>query len=362
MKAYSDESDYISDEPEKLIAPISRQENKRFRSAIKALFILAGLMIAGLFLILYLTIQLGKEREFIQYLEQQKQAVENSESKLGKRIDILWTLGAILWTGNQIFALYGLATSCSEFSSSAGTAAMCIWGALSTTATFIGAGYTSYNGMKAVAEKINWLGTQSAWKREDYLAVLEADVAELTGHISQALKVPVTHDGFMRHDHPRLRNLNLTEGALWPVFHFYNHQNTGMHMTVTGMHDTHMAMSFGFGHKSDNGSDIHKREAYNDERFSNGGIDFTSCWDSDFSHYTLNTGSDYQQMDRDMQCYYPDLASTWGAEVQIFDESKRVTIGSGSIAAFRGSDHASSISVMPGCPVGVTSKDSCKAA
>ncbi|GAB1196917.1 hypothetical protein APSETT444_006197 [Aspergillus pseudonomiae] len=362
MKSYPQGSNYVSDEPEKLLAPFSRQENKRLRNATKALFVLAALMLAGFILIIYLTVQLGKERQFLLYLEQQKISVENYDGNPIAKRGILWTLGAILWTGNQIFALYGLASSCSEFSNSAGNAALCIWGAMSTAATFIGAGYTSAKGLKAVAEKINWYGTQPAWKREDYLAVLEADVAELSDHLSHALQVPVTHDGFMRHDHPRLRGLNLTEGALWPVFHFYNHQDTGMHMTVTGTHDTHMVMSFGFGHKSDNGSDLHKREAYNDERFSNGGLDFTSCWEDEASHYTLNTGSDYQQMDRDMQCYYPDLSSTWGAEVQIYDDSKHVTVGSGSIAAFRGSDHASSISVMPGCPSGIDTKASCKAA
>ncbi|KAI9376537.1 hypothetical protein BJX61DRAFT_551619 [Aspergillus egyptiacus] len=305
---------------------------------------------------------LSKDRQFLFHLEQQQDDLKvHGRNPITERT-IPWILGAILWTGNQVFALYGLATSCSEFKGSAGNAALCIWGAMSTAATFIGAGYTSAKGLKAVAEQINWLGTQTAWKREDYMAVLERDVVDLSNQLSDSLKLPVTHDGFMRHDHPRLLRLNLTEGALWPVFHTYNHHGTGMHMTVTGIHDTHMVMSFGFGHKSPNGSDVHKREAYNDERFSNGGLDFTSCWDDETSHYTLNTGPDYQQMDRDMQCYYPDLSTTWGAEVQIYDSSKRVTIGAGSIAAYRGSDHASSISVMPGCPRKVSTKASCEAA
>ncbi|KAE8157590.1 hypothetical protein BDV40DRAFT_277964 [Aspergillus tamarii] len=62
-------------------------------------------------------------------------------------------------------------------------------------------------------------------------------------------------------------------------------------------------------------------------------------------------------MGRDIECYSPDLPNTWGAEVQIYHSSKHVTIGAGFIAAFRGSDHASSISVMTGCPNGVQTKD-----
>lgn len=141
----------------------------------------------------------------------------------------------------------------------------------------------------------------------------------------------------------------------------HNHQSTSLHLTVSAIHDTHMTMSMGFGAKS-NESSISKREEYNDEYFTDGGIDFTSCFDNQDPHYTLNTGSDYSQMDRDIQCYFPDLSNAWGAEVQIFDASKRVTIGSGSIAAFRGSDHASSIRVMPGCPVGVSPSTTCEAA
>ncbi|KAF4772365.1 hypothetical protein N7455_007674 [Penicillium solitum] len=132
-----------------------------------------------------------------------------------------------------------------------------------------------------------------------------------------------------------------------------------MEFTLSAYEEDHAVMTLGFGHKSDNSS-IARRESYSDEYFSDGGIDFTDCFNNQQSTYLLNTASDYQQMDRDIECYFPDLANTWGAEIQLYDSNIQGTIGSGSIAAYRGSDHASSISVMPGCPAGVSSSSKCK--
>jgi hypothetical protein len=148
---------------------------------------------------------------------------------------------------------------------------------------------------------------------------------------------------------------------MWPVFHFYNHHLTSVHFTMTVYEEDHAVMTLGFGHKSDNGT-IGKRESYNDEYFTNGGVDFTDCFNNEQSTYLLNTASDYQQMDKDIECYFPDLSNIWGAEIQIYDSNILGTIGSGSIAAYRGSDHASSISVMPGCPAGVSSSSQCRIA
>lgn len=37
-----------------------------------------------------------------------------------------------------------------------------------------------------------------------------------------------------------------------------------------------------------------------------------------------------------------------------------MTVGSESIAAYRGSDHAGSIRAMPGCPAGISASDQCR--
>ena len=209
--------------------------------------------------------------------------------------------------------------------------------------------------MKAIHDRLAQKGISIGnWKSDDAVTEAEAQISEL-------LKLPVTLDGFIPHDHPKLARMKLAEGTMWPVFHFYNHHNTGTHFTMTGYEIDHAVMTLGIGHKSDNIT-LGKRESYNDEYFSNGGIDFTDCFNNAQSTYLLNSKSDYQQMDADIQCYFPNLSTTWGAEIQIYDSNLMATVGSGSIAAYRGSDHASSINAMPGCPVGVSASDQCRTA
>ncbi|KAL4809157.1 hypothetical protein BDV18DRAFT_158088 [Aspergillus unguis] len=329
----------------------SKRHLKRSLKALLALGLLTSLVFAGF---IYLTIQLGRERDLVLHLEQQIRDYESHGNGLSKR-GLAWFLGAALWTANQAFAFYGLASSCKSFNDSAGNAALCIWGAVSTAATFIGAGAHGATSVMAIHDRLAQNGISIGnWKRDDAVAEAEATMSDL-------LKLPVTLDGFMPHHHPKLARMNLTEGTMWPVFHFHNHQKTSMHFTMTGYETDHAVMTLGFGHKSENVS-LGKRETYQDEYFSNGGIDFTDCFNDAQDTYVLNTDSDYQQMDSDIQCYFPDLSTTYGAQIEIFDANVETTIGAGSIAAYRGSDHASSISDMPGCPNDVSTSDQCQAA
>ncbi|RYO89739.1 hypothetical protein DL764_008542 [Monosporascus ibericus] len=330
------------------------RSNRHLKQSIRALFILTiliGMVFAG---VVYLTIQLGRERDLVLHLEQQIHEYENHGNTVSKRA-IPWFLGAAFWVTNQVFAFYGLASSCKSFTEGAGNAALCIWGAISTAATFIGTAAHGASTVKAIHDRLAQNGISIGnWKRDETVTEAEAQMSEL-------LQLPVTLDGFIPHHHPKLATMKLAEGTLWPVFHFHNHHKTSMHFTMTAYEEDHAVMSLGFGHKSDNSS-IAKRESYNDEYFTNGGVDFTDCFNAGQDTYLLNTASDYQRMDADIQCYFPDLANTWGAEIQIYDSNAKTTIGSGSIAAFRGSDHASSISVMPGCPAGVSASSQCKRA
>lgn len=332
---------------------LTQRDSKLLKRAARLIIILLVLLFMMLGFFIYLTVQLGKEHDLALELQDQIQEYEQHGNAVTKRA-IPWFLGAAFWATNQVFAFYGLASSCKSFTSSAGNAALCIWGAISTAATFIGAASHGASTVKAIHDKLAQNGISIGnWKRSDVVIQAENEISQLYG-------VPITLDGFARHDHPKLARLNLTEGTPWPVFHMYNHHNTSMHFTITAYEADHAVMSLGFGVKSDPSS--RKRETYNDEYFNNGGIDYTDCFNKGQNTYLLNTNSDYQQMDRDIECYYPDLSKTWGAEIQIYDSNIRGTIGSGSIAAFRGRDHASSISAMPGCPAGIQSSNRCKIA
>jgi hypothetical protein len=194
---------------------------------------------------------------------------------------------------------------------------------MSTAATFIGAAKHGASTVKTIHDKLARNGVSiGGWKRNDVVLEAEAELSEL-------FKVPLSLDGFMPHHHPKVRHMELASGTMWPVFHMYNHHNARMHFTMTAFEDDHAVMSFGFGHKSDPNT-IGKRETYEDQHLTNVGIDFTGCFNDSQDTHLLNTNQDYQQMDRDIQCYYPDLANTWGAEIQIYDQNARTTIGSGS--------------------------------
>jgi hypothetical protein len=327
--------------------------NRRLKQAIKMMVLLSVVMAVVLVAFVHLTIQIGKERNLVLHLEQQIDHYEHHGNALSKRA-IPWFLGAAFWTTNQIFALYGLATSCKSFTSSAGSAALCIWGAMSAAVTFIGAAKHGASTVKIIHERLAENNIRIGWKRNNVVLEAEAELSAL-------FQMPLTLDGFLPHHHPKIGRMKLATGTNWPVFHMYNHHNTSMHFTMTAFEQDHAVMSFGFGHKT-HPATLGKRETYEDDYFTNGGLDFTDCFNDAQDTYLLNTDSDYQQIDRDLQCYYPDLENTWGAEVQIYDRNARTTIGSGSIAAFRGSDHASSISAMPGCPAGIPSLDQCEVA
>lgn len=172
----------------------SRRTNRCFWRFIRMLLVLAFIMVIGLVMLAYLAVQLGKERDMLLYLQKEHQKYSTYDGNHPTKRGVLWLLGAAIWTGNQIYSFWTLSTTCKEFSSSASNAAQCTWSA-TTAATFIGAGYTSAKGAKAVAEKINWLGTQVAWKRDNDPTCLEQDIAQFEGLLGEIFQLPVTFDG-----------------------------------------------------------------------------------------------------------------------------------------------------------------------
>lgn len=156
-----------------------------------------------------------------------------------------------------------------------------------------------------------------------------------------------------------MNRMALDKDEVWPVFHLQNPLSTSLHFTNAAFEEDPAVMSLGFGSKQNSTGDRSKRESYQGEYFTPGGIDLTDCFNAEPSPYQLNTGSDYQNVMKELECNFPDLGNLWGTEVQLYDPNLAGTTGSGSVAAFRGSDHASSISVVPKCPSGIRHKDRC---
>ncbi|KAF2137423.1 uncharacterized protein K452DRAFT_291665 [Aplosporella prunicola CBS 121167] len=346
------EAGFCSKEHSTTTLHLLSSNNQRLKKTLKAMLIMLVVLSIGVVAFVYHTIQLSKERDLLQHLEQKMHDYEQHSNPVTKRA-LLWYIGAAAWTVNQIYSFWSLATACKEFHSGTSNQIQCVYGAVATAVTFIAAAKNGASTVKIIHDRLAQNGIQIGnWKRDEIVTDVEGQMSDLFGR-------PVTLDGFMPHHHPKLARLNLANGTHWPVFHMHNHHNTSMHFTMTAYEQDHAVMSLGFGHKRGEGSAA-KREVYSDEYFTSGGLDFTDCYNDGQQHYLLNKDADFQQMDKEVECYMPDLKNAWGMQFQVYDQNAKGTIASGSVAPFRGSDHASSIGDMPGCPNTIPSSDKCR--
>lgn len=113
--------------------------------------------------------QLQKKHDLVKDLQERE---THGNAVMKRAIPVPWVLGAVLSTANQVFSFYGLARSCQEFTKSTPEAVLCVWGAISTAATFIGIGVKGVSELKGM---IGDLGIRHGkWKRADRIRILEA--------------------------------------------------------------------------------------------------------------------------------------------------------------------------------------------
>ena len=155
------------------------RENHYLKQAFKMLLVLRVLMLMAIVAFVCLTIQLSKERDLILYLEKQINKYENHSNTVNKGA-IPWFLGAAFWTTNQVFAFYSLSSSYKSFTDSAGNAAMCIWGAISMTATFIRAAAHGVSTVKVIHDQMAQNSISiGLWKQDEIITEPEAQMSEL---------------------------------------------------------------------------------------------------------------------------------------------------------------------------------------
>lgn len=161
--------------------------------------------------------------------------------------------------------------------------------------------------------------------------------------------------GWMHKNHTRLGHL-IPEGYdKWPVNSFSNHRGHRFHhVALPGFTDGHTRHRIGLAKPTRNStSGVDKRDCdghacFNEEYFTDGGLDFTACDGGDTEH--LNSG-DFDQMEPEIECYMTEdaLKNNYGLEYQIYDSSEHFTLGAGSIAAFT-ADGDTYLQNMDYCP------------
>ena len=159
--------------------------------------------------------------------------------------------------------------------------------------------------------------------------------------------------GWMSKNNTRNGHLIPDGYPAWPVNTFTNHRGHRFHhIAIPDSLSGQVFHRMGFANPDKN----FKRDCdgcFEDEYFSDGGLDWTACDGGIGEH--LNSG-DFNQMEPELECYLSeqDTKDNSGIEFQIYTSSPHGTLGAGSIAAFN-SDGDTYLPEMDYCPNGIPS-------
>lgn len=263
-----------------------------------------------------------------------------------------WTLGvAVFRTAGLGFAILGVDSACKSYDKTGSSISglLCVTGAL-TTAVEIGgrlkAALAALNVAKTgIAQlQIALSGIQTGFvKRDDEnIKMLE----DLNANLTHAFGTPYKLHGFMHknntkhgfmipHDHPY---------DSWPVYEITNHHGHRMHHMITPISNGQYMNRLAYAYAN---STTYKRDVYDNEYFSSGGLDFTAC-DNGGNPDQFNTG-DFGYLEPTVQCEVSDQDSVSTLEYELYDTTRGTDMGSGSIAGV-GPNGKTEINSDPQCP------------
>jgi hypothetical protein len=217
-----------------------------------------------------------------------------------------------------------------------------------------------YGAAQNVGRIQTWIGnngvTIGGWKRED--------ISGLAADLSQTIGSPVEHLGHFDYvaPSPNGKDSLREESSPLAVFGITNPHGIPMHFSYIGKTDGHPTFKFGLGNgtiaaaTSSSEGGVKGREAYDEQYFSGGGVDFTITENRGEGGY-LSTSGDFAQMFDEVSCLMKYSMAAAGHWFQVFDEDRDGTIVGGAIAPFAPGSHWSVISAMTGdpWPIGETS-------
>lgn len=277
-------------------------------------------------------------------------------SPLNKRFLFSWTLGlSIFRTVGFGMAVLGVEESCKTFHKAGGIAsgALCVFGALSTAVTIGGRVAQTAQATANVATELQianagiqpakFPGLSPPFKRDNKELNMSI-INSVNERLTQGYGMEYRFKGIIHRNDTRNGHMVPDTHITWPVYELTNPKGQIFHHTSRRLNNnTHIHR---LGHVNDN----NKRDVYDNEHFSSGGIDFTAC-DNKNDPHQFNTG-DFANVELELQCGINNLDSVSDFEYQIYDKTNDGTIGSGSVAPF-GPNGKTRIGTDRECPSGL---------
>ncbi|KAL3418153.1 hypothetical protein PVAG01_09868 [Phlyctema vagabunda] len=293
-----------------------------------------------------------------------KELMVRPSSEVGAHLDAtyLWfyvAMGAFYVTA-QAVSWWNMVDACRDFSDTSDVI-NCVWGAVSTVVTAAGAFYGSYKTIGRIQTWASNNGIQfGGFKRDSIESGL------LLGDLSSIFSAPVSHLGSFDFAPLGLNGTLQERESKDPidVFGFKTPHGLDMHFSFLGSMENmqgngkkQLAFKFGFGTGLVPEKD--KRANFNQQYFTNGGIDFILD-ENPGDGGVLSVTNDYGQIDHEVSCLMGSTSGATGHYFQIYDNNHRGTIAGGAVAPFRGSDHWSAITQMYNEPWPISSSATCE--
>lgn len=257
-----------------------------------------------------------------------------------------WMLGAVIWkTAEIVFTWQGIADACKHFTESGWNGAQCIYGAVSTIAVYSGAAYST---AREVGRLAQWANNNGIFLMgAQWLTGLgKRDAMWNDRHHNITISVSGNnHTFFDTGHHWNLTNMYVN-GSLYsdmraskriPVFNVHGSRFKHHLAMVYVPEHNHTLFKLGFGHIS-HLVDLNKRSDYDEQYFTEGGIDFAVDIQDEGGAGVISTEYDYGQMDHEVSCYMGSQLETNCFGWQIYDENHDGTIGAGAAGPYSGAD------------------------
>lgn len=272
------------------------------------------------------------------------------------------------WLTNQAIAWWNMVDACEDFSDATNTI-NCVWGAVTTCITASGA---FYGGYKTIGRIQTWANNNGIYFGGFKRDLIEGSVdSELLDALSAVMSTSVTHLGLFDYAELGLNGTLAHRRSTEPldVFGFTSPAGLQMHFSFLGRMDnmagnnkSQLAFKFGLGNGTVNytsASSGGRRELFNQQYFTDGGIDFIFD-DNPADGGVLSTTYDYGQMNHEVSCYMGTSNDAAGHYFQIYDNNHDGTIAGGAVAPFRGYDHWSAITQMYNEPLPIPLNNYCE--
>lgn len=251
-----------------------------------------------------------------------------SPADLEKRY-LWWVLGFVWKTAETGIALRALYKDCKDWSKDEADnwgKFQCVYGAVSTLMTVAGAGWAKYQYGSGI-----WHALQNILEKREFTQEISNDYLN---KLRELQVVAVNHTGLPWSPiFDDFGYLLLDERAdSSPIYFGEDFNGVPAHMSYNYVGGTNHSVVMNFRHFSPSNDTLSKREQFNEQDFSSGGIEAGLSYDQNADGGWLDPTNDYGQMDHEASCYLGDMNNN-GLQFQIYDNNHKGTIAAGNLRA-----------------------------